>query len=445
METGLFKRLRTAIVAEEINYVQSPLVETAIIETGWYDVAPTNNPPIDGQPISFDYKGNPNWYIDMDHSRVEFRVKITKKDGSDLVDADKVGPINLLAHTMFRRCATQVNSVDVSPNDNNYAQKAFMSHLITHTHDMNKNISKLFEGWEGDAPVDHYGSVKGAENTGLGIRIGTHKLSKESTFLMLPNDGIWMQPLDLFPRFDLKLTYDRNGDEFSLMEEYAADAAATGFKLKITYAVLHLRYKVLRDDVVAGHRKELASPDGMVLHLKAAQLKLFSIPQGASTHTIQGVYSGLLPPMLLMAMVNSEAANGSYKTNPFYFRNFGCESIDLQVNGKTCNGRPLRPKFGTSPQYLFEYFCLLDEAGFAGRDHLDINPEQWAKCCNLWLFETAPFAAQIDVLQNPGGINLEIRFSTATTEPITLISLGQKYETVRLRDNLTVEYYRDVS
>ena len=79
METGLFKRLRTAVVAVEINYVQEPLVETAVVEAGWYDVPPTNNPPIEGQPISFDYKGNPNWYIDLDHSRVEFRVKITKK------------------------------------------------------------------------------------------------------------------------------------------------------------------------------------------------------------------------------------------------------------------------------------------------------------------------------------------------------------------------------
>lgn len=441
MDAPAFKSARAAVVADEIDYSQQPLVETAIVEQGYYKVPPTNNPPIEGQPIQFNYAGNTNWYIDLDHAFVEIRAKIVKGNGTDADAASLCAPINLVGHTMFRRIGTQIQNIDVSQNDQNYAPKAYMAHLVTHTKSMNTNFSKVFEGWEYDAPVEHFGSLVATENTGWASRFAKWSVSKEVTLIFRPYDGMWNQDKDLPPRFGIKLTLDRATDAFALMDNHTDNC-----KLKITHSMLHLPYKILRDDVALAHRQLLASPDGMVFHIKNATLKLFSVPQNTTTHTIQSAFTGLLPPLIIMGLTNAAALNGTKGTNPFVFKNYGIESIDFRANGKTLHGTPLRPKFTAPKEILTFYHKFLHATGYIGSpDILDISLEQWEAVCNLWVFETAAFANQLDVLQIPGAIDLEIRFATATPEVLAIVLNGQNYETVRLRDDLSVEYYRTIS
>ena len=438
----VYTSAKQAVIIDELNYSQQPLLVTGINADGWAILPPINNGPVDDQPVIFEIKGTPQRYIDTDKSYVQLTYKITNHDGSNLAGGATVAPINLLAHTGLRRVTTQINNVEVSQGDNYYHYKAWMAHCLTHSKAMNKYGSAVFEGYEVDAPVGQASSCDTGQNTGMEARRVLFAASTLVTYSFHPYDGVWQQGLDLPPRFSLKLTLERASDDYTLM----LHGGVVNYKLALTDAKLNVRYKEVEIDLYNAHRALLASPSGMEWTLRAGQMKIYSIPARASTHTIGGIFTHILPSMIVMGLVPADAANGTKTTNPLYFNNLGLEQVDMRVNGSTIRGRPLRPKFDNPVNYEFEYRDFLDTCAGRGPVHyLDISREQWATQTNLWVFETSCQSAQFSSVPVTGTVDLELRFRNPTAAALSLVICGQKHEKLRLRDTGEVEYYRDVS
>ena len=52
-------------------------------------------------PIEFNIKSGGVEYLDLANSLFYAKVKITKENGEDLTNTDKVGPVNNLLHSLF--------------------------------------------------------------------------------------------------------------------------------------------------------------------------------------------------------------------------------------------------------------------------------------------------------------------------------------------------------
>ena len=78
----------------------------------------------DGAPIEFDVSSSGDDYIDFANSYLYVRAKITRANGNNLEEADKVGPINNFLHSLFTQ-------VDVILNETLITNSTILYRIIT--------------------------------------------------------------------------------------------------------------------------------------------------------------------------------------------------------------------------------------------------------------------------------------------------------------------------
>ena len=85
----------------ELELFTSPNVQVAVEDGFWTEYHPLAT-LTDQSPIEFAVTGNQDALLDLSQSYLHIRVKITKENGTAIDDADKVGPVNLFLHSLFR-------------------------------------------------------------------------------------------------------------------------------------------------------------------------------------------------------------------------------------------------------------------------------------------------------------------------------------------------------
>ena len=154
-------------ITSEVEFSKRQCLGNVVRNETVLKVHPQQNPPVRNQPIIFSHDGDPYHYIDLNKTCFQFKIKITQADDTNLPDGTAVAPINDVAHSMFRRITTFLNSIEVSVNDNLYAYKAFIARALTHTKSMNAGIDSVWSIFEKDAPTDQYNSTNNANNLGM--------------------------------------------------------------------------------------------------------------------------------------------------------------------------------------------------------------------------------------------------------------------------------------
>ena len=321
---------------------------------------------------------------------------------------------------------TQINGVDVSPNDNMYAYKAFMSHVLTTTKSANQNYFKHFEGWELDAPIAQYGAVVKANNTGLAARITKFSSNTDVRLLVRITDAIWCQEKALPPGFAIRVQFDRNPEAFTLMRD--GDVPADP-ELHVHEAIMHLKTAELMSTISEQHKHMLDSADGISLDMKYGQARLIEVPAAMTTYNVVNVYTGTLPAYIVIGLVQAEHYNGTLDSNPLHFKNFHLDRIKIGVNGHTWHDYPVELDTNAS-DYLRAYRVFRDQTGFlhpdGGGESIDVTPVLWASCLNLFPFQISPYAAKQDVLPEIGRIEVELHFRVATPHVLNMVFLAQK-------------------
>ena len=69
-----------------------------------------------------------------------------------------------------------------------------------------------------------------------------------------------------------------------------------------------------------------------------------AIPQGLLSLDRENVFLGVLPKLVVIALVHSEAYHGSYAKNAFNFHHYKVTQVALSVNGET--RKPIQVQFG---------------------------------------------------------------------------------------------------
>ena len=75
-----------------------------------------------------------------------------------------------------------------------------------------------------------------------------------------------------------------------------------------------------------------------------------------------------------------------------------------------------------------------------GGESIDVAPDLWASCLNLFPFQISPYAAKLDVMPEIGRIEVELHFRVATPHVLNMVFLAQKNAQVRLFGNGNVMY-----
>ena len=134
-------------------------------------------------------------------------------------------------------------------------------------------------------------------------------------------------------------------------------AKQENYKLVIQSANLIIRNKKLTS---TAHKAlmDLLVSQNMVHHLSRVQMKHLSIPTKQTSINFDNVFSGALPYLVVVGLVSDVDLAGSYQRNPFNFRNFGVNRIELKRNGTSIPSEGYTPNFANG-QYIKAYSTFL--------------------------------------------------------------------------------------
>ncbi len=104
-------------------------------------------------PIDFSYKSSYEHYVDLANTEISLKVQLLKGDGSALTETDTVGPINLIAHTLFSDVLLFLNNDPVSMATGLYSYIAYIHTLLSYGTEAKKTHLAM-SGWYTDTPGD---------------------------------------------------------------------------------------------------------------------------------------------------------------------------------------------------------------------------------------------------------------------------------------------------
>ncbi|KAF0151797.1 MAG: hypothetical protein FD188_3433 [Ignavibacteria bacterium] len=132
----------------ELDYFEPRVMQLSV--TGEYDrVFGTGQTLVQGGPIEFFVRGADGLYLDLNNSKIEIKLKITRENGGDLDGGDHVAPINDILNALFMSMEMELGGVLVTDPNTKYPYRAIIENLINY----NKLISDtrlVAEGWKKD-------------------------------------------------------------------------------------------------------------------------------------------------------------------------------------------------------------------------------------------------------------------------------------------------------
>ena len=378
-----------------------------------------------GAPIEFFVKNSSQLYLDLNNTRLNVEVQILKDDNtkipSDVANAH-TAPANLLLHTLFKEVTVQLNGKTVTDPSNMYGYRAYLETLVNFNSDTQK-YRLITEGWDKDtgSRMDRIDD----ENKGAQRRV---KMAADSPIFELtgrPHLDLFQQTKLIPPGVDLHIKFVPHDDKFMLM---CTDAAFKP-KVKISNMCLTVRKKQLTDAAEVAHRQLVLEQNYRIPYTRVL-MKHLAITAGSTTMTLDNLFTGPLPDLVLCGFVDDEAFAGSYATNPYNFKHFGIRRMDMYRNGTKT------PRYGYSPTfsrgfYHKEYLQFQEQLGYeVGDKCVTITPAEWGDGYTLYAFKLTdgPIGsgtAGPRSRSNTGNARLEFDFVTAPTANIKLVIMYQ--------------------
>ena len=220
----------------ELNLFPPRAYQTTILKEYYQDYLPSAS-LANNAPIEFYAPGVPGRYRDLNNSKYEFKVKITKEDGSALADGDAqlVGPANNLCHTIILAGDMEVNGKQITDPSTNYGIRAYVEKLINNPRGVFDTRMQC-EGWVKDTAGKFEDADPKGANAGLVKRETWMATNVTRVFMGRPHLDLFHQPKLIPPNVDLKFRFVPQKSEYVLITAAAnADKKIQIRNYKCTY------------------------------------------------------------------------------------------------------------------------------------------------------------------------------------------------------------------
>jgi hypothetical protein len=217
----------------------------------------------------------------------------------------------------------------------------------------------------------------------------------------------------------MKVRLVREKPEFSLMSGDQNPA----YKIHIDKATLHVHKVKVAPSVILGQGQALLNSTAKY-PLHRVEMKSFSIPKGTSIFDRDNIVLGQLPTHIVIGLVDSVAANGSYTKNPFNFQHFFLNYLALQVDSEQVPVSALTPNY-KDKNYQRAYQTLFEALGTWKSDRgIDISRDAYPEGYTLYAFNLTanqqPCCENFHLLRQ-GNLKMEMKFAQALTETVSMI------------------------
>ena len=426
----------------EIDLMSIPSTQSVIEKSRWVDYYPIASLS-DGGPIEFLIPGSGQSYLDLATNQLLLKVQITKPNGTP-IDADtKVGPVNLLLHSLFSNLSVSWNEKLVSSASGNYPYRAYIENLLTYGTDA-KNSQKTSALYYRDTPgkMDVHDPSAADGNAGLAKRYTFTNGGKIVDLLGRLHASVFMQDRLLINGVDVKVKLTRAKSDFTLMSS-VTDAA---FKVKIIDAVWRVRKVQVSSSLMLEHARALAHNNNVSYPISRVECRIFSIPRGNHALTHENLFLNQIPKRLVLGFVESAAYHGSYSKNPYNFLHCNLNYLEVSVDGESVPTKPLQPNYDTNggQQYITAYNTLFSGTGKMYKDEgIDISREDYPLGYCLYAVDLTPdISAGEDHfnLIRQGSVSVKAQFASPLQETTNLVVYAEFQNIIEIDQQRNVLY-----
>ena len=357
------------------------------IESGYWHVARLVNANSNNGPWRFVIQADPH-YIQLNKNYLYVKVKIAKADGTNLTVADVVGPINILAKTLFKQVKVHINGKLAFDSGDMYAYRAFLETELNY--DFGAKQSQLGAAlYHKDKPAGDGVDVNVAGNQGF-VKRRERFFNNETSFeveMMAPIHGdIFMTDRLMLDNTEIQLELHRNPDAFALL---CFAEAPEAYKLEILDMSWHIRKVEILRSVQMGLESALQQHTAKYPIRRVVMRKLH-VQQGRRSTPNNTLFNGQIPRRLVVGFVDSDAYYGNYKKSPFVFNNYSVTNAKVTAGGVVYPREVLQMNFAQN-QYVRPYVQLFESLGNSKEDTGNcITMKDFKNSHCLFVFDLSP-------------------------------------------------------
>ena len=115
----------------ELGVFAVPPTQTSIEYGNYVEYHPLSS-ITDSGPIEFDVSSSGQNYLNFANTQLLVKAKITRGNGDDITDADRVGGVNLFLHSLFQQVDVSLNDLQVSQSAGTYSYLSYIESLLSY-------------------------------------------------------------------------------------------------------------------------------------------------------------------------------------------------------------------------------------------------------------------------------------------------------------------------
>ena len=378
----------------------------------------------EGAPLEFIIPSGGNRYIDLKKSYINVKVKVLK-NGKSTELTDSIAPINLSLHSLFSRVEVYFNQKLVSGSERNYPYKAYLECLLDYGRE-SKETQLSSAGYYKDKAL-HMEEFTGENNGGF-----SHRMLETTNGKVWELEGSLMSDICQQERYIINQTEIMfkcytNISEFFLLTANEKDT----FKYQITDACMYVCMITPTPWLIIAHNEALDKSNAVYPYHRT-DIKTISVGKGEFGFQIEDIYQGLIPKVLIIAMVKSGAYHGALDKNPYNLEHFGISNLSVKVDGQPTPSQPLSLRFtGDNQEFLQGYNTIFRALDKDSRDvGCDITQFDYEHGYCLFVFDLIP--GEYLPLIKRANLRVDARFESPLKENITVLLTGKFPSTLEI-------------
>ena len=429
----------TPCTKSEVDLFTVPATQVVVDKGQWIDHQPISTIS-SSAPLEYQIVGTDN-YLDLAKTMIFVRLKITKANGANLSKDEKIAPVNLFLQSLFKQVDVYLNGILITQSTGTYSYKGMLETLLNYGPAAKKSLLTGGLYYKDTAGSMDEGDPVAGGNTGLKTR---YTFTEQSYIC-----DMW-GPLHCDILFSERLLLNHVNVTFKLTPNTPAFVLMSGeaspnYKIAIQSAVLKVRAVKVSPSLQLHHLNELKKGVNAKYPIRRVECKTYTIPRGNPSLHKGDLFNGLVPKRVVIAMVDSDAFNGSYTKNPYHFKLYDTSSIKLNVDGEMIPFQTLHLKLGQASEtnFMEAYQTLFSGTGRLFADSgIDIDRTEYIRGYSLLAFDLTPDLCSTSDHFNQkqkGNVTLEIQFTKGLPNAINLIVFAE-FESI-----VEIDYSRHVT
>jgi hypothetical protein len=125
--------------------------------------------------------------------------------------------------------------------------------------------------------------------------------------------------------------------------------------------------------------------------------------------------------MLIIALVQDDAFNGSFKKNPFNFIHANVCEVSVKRDGANHVAQPYNPDF-KAKEWMREYMAIYNL--FGREENLSFTHDEYGAGYTFFVFNLTPDLSMTNALLPNSSLRLKVKFAEKLKETLSLITFA---------------------